>query len=222
MRRFSVMVVGVLSVMGVYSSTALAGYTFNFNESRSGATIFNGLSGVQSFSTDGVYKLEFFWLNNSGHDHVYNAGGTAGNVEGNHNYSGNASNANIMQGLRITRVDGGVFDVKSMRLRGQAAAGELTNFTTGAGTFSLYNGSGTASSPGLVSFGTSFSGVTSFVLADPGRAGGTTGGDWDDIVLADTLTEVPAPPAVVLAVIGVMSAGGMGWLRRKKAVPDAA
>jgi hypothetical protein len=154
------------------SSTALASTTtITFSESQSTATGFNGQSNPYLTSSDGEYKVEFYWLNTGGHDHV------SSGAENNHDNSrGTQSSA---QGIRITRTDGGSFSLDSMSLAGEAAVGTLSDYSTGAGSYTLYT-----NSSGTVSFGSSYTG-THVVIADPGIAGGSdTSNSWDDIVLS--------------------------------------
>ena len=160
----------------VLTPSARADTTITFSETIRTFTGWNSQTNEYLTSSDGLYNLEYFFLNNPGHNH------SSGSIELNHNYS---SYATDMQGVRIRRVDGAVFKVVQMDLYGEAAVGSITSVTSGAGVFTLYtNSAGSISAPTTTSFGTSFSAVTSIVIADAWGAGGTnTSNGWDNIVL---------------------------------------
>lgn len=196
--------------------SACYGSLITFDESLGLAVGFNGQNNDFLISTDGQYRVEFFWLNAGGHAHLGSAGLPDGIGERNHNNSGGT--ANSIQGMRITRVDNGAFTLVSADIFGQAAIGDLTNFTTGAGTFALFNGSGTSNDPGTINFGAQFAGVTSLVFADPGRAGGnSSSNDWDNLNLVQGNASVPEPASLAIFGLSALAFGVVGYRRRKLA-----
>ncbi len=143
---------------------------------------FNGQANQYLISNDGSYRVESFWINLGSFFHIYDEAGDGNLAEHNHDNAQGIPTAT--QGIRISRVDGQPFTLQQMNIFGQAAIGQLNNFNSGSGTFSLYNGSGTFSAPGLVSFGTTFANVSQIYLVDPSRAGGSSNrNSWDNIVL---------------------------------------
>lgn len=95
---------------------------------------------------------------------------------------------------------------------------DLNNFFS-----SPYDGNGTFADSGThVGYGFSLAAGASGTFRFDQAYGTSVTNAQDDFIIANRLEEVPAPPGVVLAMIGLMSAGGMGWLRRRKAVPAAA
>ncbi|GDX82264.1 hypothetical protein LBMAG42_40750 [Deltaproteobacteria bacterium] len=170
----------LLALTSVLTPSARADTTITFSESIGSTSGWNGQTNEYLTSSDGLYKVEYFWLNTAGHSH------TSGGIEYNHNQAyGAGSTLTQMQGVRIRRVDGAAFKLKQMDLYGQAAVGSISSVTTGAGTYTLYtNMSGSSSAPTTTSFGSSFTGVTSIVIGDAWGGGGTsTSNGWDNIVL---------------------------------------
>lgn len=162
----------------IADSAVAAATTITFSESvqstGSGGG-FNGQTNRFLISADGEYRAEFFWLNTSGHDHI-NSG--TPEAESNHNYA-RTFGLNQLQGVRITRTDGALFDLASMDLLdGEVAVGQLNDFNTGAGTFTLFDAVGT------LSFGSQFEDVNEVYFVDPWAAGGSsTSNNWDNIRL---------------------------------------
>jgi MYXO-CTERM domain-containing protein len=170
----------LLAAASLFAGTAQADTTFTFSESITSVAGWNGQTNEGMTSSDGLYKLEFFWLSTAGHSHI------SSGQEHNHNQAyGAGSTKSQLQGVRITRADGATFTLKEMDLYGEAAVGSISNTTSGDGTYTLYtSSSGSSSSPATQSFGSSFAGVTSIVIADSYGAGGTnTSNSWDNIVL---------------------------------------
>ena len=168
-----------LALTFLLSGRAYADTTITFSESIGTVSGWNGQTNDSITSSDGLYRIEFFWLSTTGHNHV------SSGVERNHNQASGAGALSQLQGVRILRVDGAIFTLKQMDLYGQVSVGSVSNTSTGAGTYTLYsNMAGSASSPTTTTFGSSFSGVTSIVLADGLGGGGTsTDNGWDNIVL---------------------------------------
>jgi len=159
-------------------TSALATTTFDFSESRYSMTGVNGYTNDTVTSSDGLYIMEFYWLQTSGHHHV------SSGIEYNHNNSG-SNNCSQMQGVYIYRVDGASFDVATIDLYGEATIGEMTSYSNGTGNFTLlteYGGS--SSSPSTVTIGAY--GVTNYTIADPGCMGGTSGFSLDNVVLGSS------------------------------------
>ena len=215
MTRFWAHTLGALVAavaLAASATPAQAGYTFTMDETLNNELIFNGQFGDRMLSTDGAYQIDFFWLTTSGHAHISLVGGSSGLAEANHN---NSNGQPDFQGLRITRVDAGAFNLDAMTLNGEASIGNLTDFTTGAGTFALYTeNTGTPGNPTSISFGGAFLNVNSIVLGDPGRAGGASFENyWDNIQLSqgDNINPTPAPAGIVLFGLGF---AGMGLLRK--------
>ncbi len=184
-----------------------------FSETLSSETGFNGLTNSFFVSSDGEYRVESFYLSGAGHFH--NASG----IEENHNNAAglfliNAANPLAsLQGIRITRLDNVAFDLVAMDLWGEVAIGQLTNFTTGAGTWTLFSDlTGTSSDPATINLSGVFSNVTQIFLADPFAAGSTFGhfgafdfrnpSSWDNVVLGKHGEPVPEPGTLGLMVVG--------------------
>lgn len=159
--------------------------TIEFNETVSNEVGFNGVSNDFFISSDGLYRIEFFGqrLGNQdgGHDHIQ-SGLACGDGTGERNHdnfnNGDLNSANV-QGLRITRVDGGTFDLVSMDLDGEVAVGQLDDAdATDLGAWTLKSASN--STVDL----SAFTGLTEIYLADPSIAGGSNSPNcWDNIVL---------------------------------------
>lgn len=60
----------IVAVLLAPAGRANAETTFAFSESRSAGAGWNGQTNEISYSSDGLYKLEFFWLNTTGHNRV--------------------------------------------------------------------------------------------------------------------------------------------------------
>ena len=192
--------------LSLLSVGAHAQTTITFNEAGGFAAGFNGQTNPFLLSTDGMFRVEAFWLNTSGHFHIINSGGNL--LENNHNQAGGVGNLNNLQGVRITSTDNGLFTLQSMGLFGQAAIGNISNTSTGAGAYTLFNGSGTMTAPGLVNFGGTFSGVSSIVIADPFAAGGNGfNNGWDNIVLVRGGAVVPEPGSMAMMAAGLLPLG---------------
>lgn len=173
---------------------------------------FNNQNNPYFITADGQYRAEAFWLNTDGHFHINTFSGNQ--VEANHNYAASWGMSQL-QGIRITRVDNGMFNLVSMDLLGRAAVGSLSNFTTGlGGSWTLYTElTGSTSNLTTVSFGTAFSNVTEIFIADPRAAGFTTSSTnyWDNITMAQTA--VPEPASIVMLGTGAL---GLIFKTRKR------
>src|SRR3954466_11455630 len=132
-------------------STPAWATTITFSEPESSAVGFNGQVNQFFLTSDGQYRVEAFWLSPSSHFHDATVGGVNGIFEANHNQSGGAGSTTQAQGVRISRVDGQFFDLIGMDLFGQVSVGQFSDLTTGAGSFALFNGSGTQLAPGALS-----------------------------------------------------------------------
>jgi hypothetical protein len=185
-----------------------AATVITFDEATSFEATFNGLSGSVLLSSDGEYLVESFYTNFSGHFHITDCG-FDGDCEENHNQQGDPIADGELQGIRISRVDGGLFDLVSMNIfEGEASIGDLTNFTTGAGIWTLF------ASPGVapIIFGLSFTGLDDIFIADPFAAGGTSMTNlWDNITL-----EASVPEPGLLLLLGVGSLGAILNARRRQ------
>lgn len=206
--------VAMVGFMAATAGQAQAGTTITFDESSSAsfASGFNAQSNPFFVTSDGDYRVEAIWLNASAHFHTSQSGGNF--FEANHNNSGGTPSG--IQGIRVTRTDSGAFDLVSMGLVGQVAIGNVTNFTSGAGTFGLYSGVSLAA--GEVSFGSSFLNLTSIIFADSGRAGGISGGNWDNILVQSSVSAVPEPSSIALACTAIPMGLGFALKRRRKVV----
>lgn len=90
---------------------------------------FNGHTNAFRISADGQIRIEAILKNSDGHLHSADGQGTSDNIAGgdeeeNHNWSATGG-INNLQGMRLTRVDGGRFNLVSMELRGGVAIGRL-------------------------------------------------------------------------------------------------
>lgn len=188
-------------------SGAAHGSIVTFSETVSSASGFDGQLNQFLISSDGQYRVEAYWLNSGGHFHIVDNGSPDYMLEASHGQTG--------QGIRIVRVDGQKFDFLGMDLYNQAAVGHLANFTTGAGTYTLYTDtSGTTNDPATISFGSAFTNVYSVVVAHPSAAGGSGGGLWDNLQLQSS---VPEPATLAIwSLLGLLGLAGFGWRGRRK------
>lgn len=173
-------------------------------------TGFNSQDNAFFITTDGRYRVEAFWNQTDGHFHNVDPdfavlSETWTDTEENHNWS-DANGPSALQGMRITRVDGGPFTLVGMDLHGGVSVGTFrpTNPPTGRpedpeeGTWRLYTGDMTFTNNWkndlrqtvAISFGSRFARVTEIYLADPSISGGTgtlfAHNAWDNIVLEQT------------------------------------
>jgi hypothetical protein len=179
----------------VFAPSNAMATTITFSESHfTTASGFNGQSNETLLSSDGQYRVESFWLGFIGHFHYQSGSGfdcpVLNPCEQNHNQSGALNNLAELQGMRISRVDGQSFNLVSMDiLLGAASVGQLTNFSTGAGTWNLYT-------TGAINFGSTFTNVNQIFLADPFAAGSRSfQNQWDNITLSSS---VPEPSSLLL------------------------
>lgn len=90
---------------------------------------FNAHNNAFRISADGQFRIESFLKNSDGHLHSADGEGTSDNIAGgdeeeNHNWAATGGVDNL-QGMRLTRVGGGRFNIVSMELRGGVAIGRL-------------------------------------------------------------------------------------------------
>lgn len=164
---------------------------------------FNGFSNPSLLSSDGLYRVEAFWLNTIGHFHI-SMDGFGNRWEGNHN--NNLGVLNLLQGIRVTSVSNAPLTLVSMDILnsgGRAAVSTNMNATTGVASWSLISG------PGTINFGPAYAAVTEVYFADPGAAGGSGGGQWDNI----RVETVPEPGTALLLGIGCV---GLAAMRRRR------
>jgi hypothetical protein len=170
-----------LALVFLGTNAANAATTITFSESQSSGAGFNGQTNPYLHSSDGEYRLEFYWLQTGGHDHV------SSGVENNHNNS--SGSCATMQGVYIERVDGATFDLTQISLYGQATIGTISNSSSGTGSYTLYNNtSGSTSSPGVLTM-SGYTGLSHVIIGDSGCAGGSGSHYLDDIVLEDLVDD---------------------------------
>jgi hypothetical protein len=185
---------------------------FTFDEPEGFGPGFDGQFNPFKISADGQYRAEAFWLNaGGGHFHT-STFDSIDYFEANHNNSG--GQADSLQGVRFSRVDNAPFNLVSMQLYGGAAVGFINNFTTGAGTWTLYS----SAVESTVLFGSAFNNVTAVYLADPGAAGMQSFDNrWDDVVLVQTQGVPEASSLIVWTIISLI--GGYAGIRRTAQKP---
>ncbi len=179
-------------------------------------TGFNGHNNAFRVSADGAFRLEAFLTQGDGHFHSADGEGTSDNIAGgdeeeNHNWAATGG-VNNLQGMRLSRVGGGRFNVLSMELRGGVAIGRLLSEGPTEGTWRFWSGdaifTGNPTPPGpnpsadydlartfvadiqqrgTVHFGNAYYGVTELFFVDPAAAGVTAArfarNAWDNIVI---------------------------------------
>ena len=208
-----------LYLAGVFASALIFGITTSvsasvvtFSETISSAPGFNGQNNEFLTTSDGAFRVESFWLGQTGHMHeTTNINGT---FERNHNQAAGTGTLSQLQGVRITRNDGNAFSLQSLELFGEVAIGTFSDFTGGTGgSWNLFSDtSGSLGLGALVNLGSAYGNLTEIFLADSFALGGTSrSNSWDNINLG--VSTVPVPAAFWL--FGSALVGFFGFTRRK-------
>lgn len=192
-------------VVGHRARAAPIETTITFDEPIMTEIGFTGNFNQFLISSDGFYRVESFWLGGgSGMFHIIDG------MQWNSNFSAFAGfSQQLYMGLRITKLDGSAFDLKSMDLWGQAAVGQIND----PNSFVLIQGPTDMDMiPETIDFGGQFDGVHEISIVDPGVVGpdGDAGNSgpgnpwnnrWDNLVLEMNMG-VPEPGAMTLALAG--------------------
>jgi hypothetical protein len=169
-----------------------------FDETVGNAVGFDGRFNDYLLSTDGLFRVEAFWIGSGGHFHITSFSGNL--AEANHGQTG--------QGLRIARVDNATFNFDSMDiLSGQASISSSMNPTTGAGTWTVFNS-------GTQTFGTTYDDVSAIYISAGGISGGSAG-SWDNLTM--NAAAVPPIPEPTTTLFGAALLGVVGLTRRRQA-----
>ena len=175
------------------------GTTITFDEDHSGTTgAGNGVTGdgtedhFFANSSDGLFYIEWFSQVDFAHQDITSVTtGAECEFDGPSVFS-HFNPASNPQGIYITRVGGGEFDLVSMDLAGEVAISLNAASGTRAGDYVLFDEDGGATED----FAGAYDGITEVWLAGPAMAGGSESPScWDNIVLHidDIAVAVEAP-----------------------------